>query len=123
MTNIIGKIAETFGLDDEDRNTNAAAAGNGGATEAGGAAGTGGLSMGGGVGGTPDDLAVGAAAAAADKVAQATGGTEPIRSGQPDGSLGGGGQSTVGADPITPEQKTGEDAPRAHDIGGGSGAN
>jgi hypothetical protein len=118
MTNILGKIAETLGLDGEDRNTNAAAAGNGGATEAGGAAGTGGLSMGGGVGGTPDDLAVGAAAAAADKVAQATGGTEPIRSGQPGGSLAAGGQSTGGTDPITPEQS----AERSHDFKGGSGA-
>ena len=70
MTNILGKIARTLGLSGEDRSTNAAAAGNGGATEAGGAAGTGGLSMGGGVGGTPDDLAVGAAAAAADRVAE-----------------------------------------------------
>lgn len=118
MTNILGKLAETLGLDGEDRNTNAAAAGNGGATEAGGAAGTGGLSMGGGVGGTPDDLALGAAAAAADKVAQATGGTEPIRPDQPDGSTAGGGQSTAGTDPITPEHN----APRSHDIGGGSGA-
>jgi hypothetical protein len=100
MTNILGKIAQTLGLDGEDRNTNAAAAGNGGATEAGGAAGTGGLSMGGGVGGTPDDLAVGAAAAAADTVAQSTGGT----------------------DPITPGQGPDHFAERSHDIGGGSGA-
>jgi hypothetical protein len=118
MTNILGKIAETLGLDGEDRNTNAAAAGNGGATEAGGAAGMGGLSMGGGVGGTPDDLAVGAAAAAADKVAQSTGGTEPIRSGQPDGSTAAGGLSTAGTDPITPETKS----ERSHDLPGGSGA-
>jgi hypothetical protein len=118
MTDIIGKIAETLGLDGEDRSTNAAAAGNGGATEAGGAAGTGGLSMGGGVGGTPDDLAIGAAAAAADKVAQATGGTDPIRSGQPAGSLAGGGQSTAGTDPITPETKS----EGSHDQPGGSRA-
>lgn len=122
MTNIRGKIAQTLGLDSEDRKTNAAAAGNGGATEAGGAAGTGGLSMGGGVGGTPDDLAVGSAAAAADKVAQATGGTEPIRSGRPDGGIASGGQSTAGTDPITPEQEASQTAPRSHDLSSGSGA-
>jgi hypothetical protein len=104
MTNILGKIAQTLGLDGEDRNTNAAAAGHGG------------------VGGTPDDLAVGAAAAAADKVAQATGGTDPLRSGRPDGSIAAGGQSTAGTDPIEPGQSGSEPAPRSHDLGGGSSA-
>jgi hypothetical protein len=116
MTNILGKIAQTLGLDGENRNTTAAEAGDDGATEAGGAASADGLSMGGG-GGTPESLR-----GAADQVAQATGGTDPIRPAQPGGSLAAGGQSTAGTDPITPEERSGEAAPRSHDIGGGSGA-
>jgi hypothetical protein len=120
MTNILGKTGQSLGLDGEERTTEAPA--EGGAIQAGGAADTAGSSTGVGGGGTPDELAAGAAAAAGHRVAQATGGTDPIRPNQPDGSLAAGGQSTAGTDPVTPERKDGQTAPYSHDIGGGSGA-
>ena len=115
MTNILGKVADALGLNADGAKTDAAAAGIGGATEAGGASGTGGLSGGGGVGGTPDDLAIGAAAAAS---APGTRGTDPLPAdGELRASPGGGVSRTGGAG-----NGHGETPARSHDLPGGSGA-